>query len=195
MPWQLSSWGRTARGGLHHLVSEAACQKLTHQHGWSDSRHLGKCHPSQDPGPRTQDQEQGSQNKTTLANKGLSASNSSPAPGWLSRLGTCCLLPGERSCKAICSALPPPVPHKALSQLDAGRKTRTDITTADTHKPRTRGTAGAARATQPYEAGGWRLFLAEIRSFEFLSSLLPCLGFVAQPKVLYLSPNSFSTVL
>lgn len=52
MPWQLSSWGRTARGGLHHLVSEAACQKLTHQHGWSDSRHLlGNATP-----PRNQEQ-------------------------------------------------------------------------------------------------------------------------------------------
>lgn len=143
MPWQLSSWGRTARGGLHHLVSEAACQKLTHQQGWSDSRHLlGNATP-----PRNQ--EQGSQNKTTLANQGLSASNSSPAPRWLSWLGTCRLLPGERSCKAICSVLPPPVPHKALSQLHTGRKTRTDLTIVDTHKPRTRGSESRLWAEAP----------------------------------------------
>lgn len=140
-----NSTGRTApprvRGSLPKTNSPTGLERF--------KAPLGKCHPSQEPGPRNQDQEQGSQNKTTLANQGLSASNSSPAPRWLSRLGTCRLLPGERSCKAICSVLPPPVPHKALSQLHTGRKTRTDLTTADTHKPRTRGSESRLWAEAP----------------------------------------------
>lgn len=66
-------------------------------------------------------------------------------PGWVHAV--CC--PERGAAKRSARSCLSPVPHKALSQLHTGRKTRTDLTTADTHKPRTRGSESRLWAEAP----------------------------------------------